>query len=79
MPIRWVIRRGLDGQAAGEPLRCLMPHAIVAEPGALTVEQCVLLFLRHSEQVTGEEDTRVIVSGERVVGHIEITRERPIG
>lgn len=77
MPGRWVTRRDVSGKALGEPLRCFLPHAIVAEPGLRSVDQCVQLLVEKGETCVGDEEHRLIMNHGTVVGHIDVTRERP--
>jgi hypothetical protein len=75
MTERWVIRRDVNGQIESEPLRCFMPHAIVAQPGVLTVEQCVASLVRDGEVCSGREAIRPIFLDNVLVGYIEVTRQ----
>jgi hypothetical protein len=56
----------------GEPLRCFVPGAIAAEPGVLTIEQCVTLLLLEDESAQGDGDMRPIKRGGVLVGYIHI-------
>lgn len=72
MPGRWVTRKDLNGLVRGKPLPCFVAHAIVAEPGVRTVEQCVQDLLDEGEEAQGDADSRRVVKEGRVVGYIEI-------
>lgn len=72
MPGRWVSRKDLDGMLVDAPLPCFVTHAIVAEPGVRTVEQCIAELLEAGEEIQGEGDSRQVVKDGVVVGFIEI-------
>lgn len=78
MPQRWVIRRDADGKADGEPLRCFVEHAILAEPGLRRVEECVAALVRDGEECSSRLDKRPITKAGEYVGFIEISREFPL-
>lgn len=78
MPGRWAIRRDVFGKAEGEALRCFLPHAIVAEPGLRSIDQCVSMLLGEGETCAGGDQDQVILRNGQVVGHICITREKPV-
>jgi hypothetical protein len=61
MPQRWVVRRDMDGKAQNEPMRCFLPHAIVAEPGLRTIDQCINGLLQEGEAFIGDGDHRLVV------------------
>jgi hypothetical protein len=72
MPGRWVTRKDLDGLLVDQPMACFVSHAIVAEPGLRTVEQCIEDLLEAGERVHGDGDDRQILKNEQIVGFIEI-------
>lgn len=78
MPQRWVIRRDTNGKAEGEPLRCFVEHAILAEPGLLRVEECVAALTQADEDCTSTADKRPIKKAGVYIGYIEISRDIPL-
>jgi hypothetical protein len=73
MKARRVVRKDTQGCDVGEPLRCFVPGAIVAEPGTLTIEQCLMLLLADGECAQGDGDVRPIRRGGELVGYLHIT------
>jgi hypothetical protein len=73
MGSRWVVRRDTKGRQVGEPLRCFLPGAIVAEPGLRTLEQCITILLIDGECAEGNSDKRVIKHEGKLSGYIHIT------
>jgi hypothetical protein len=78
MPWRRVVRKDLQGREVGESLRCYVHAAIAAEPGLLTVEQCVMVLLAEGESAQGDGDVRPIEHHGRMVGCIQILDAEPI-
>jgi len=78
MPQRWVTRRDVDGKAEGEPLRCFVEHAILAEPGLRRVEECVAALVQEGEECTSKAEKRPINRDGLFVGFIEISKEFPL-
>lgn len=73
MPARWVTRKNVDGRDVGEPQKCFVANAIVAEPGVRTVEQCIAALVGAGETVIGNSDKRPVMSDGQLVGYITIT------
>jgi hypothetical protein len=78
VPQRWVIRRDADGKPEGDPLRCFVEHAILAEPGLRLVEECVTALLREGEECSSKADKRRITKDGVYIGFIEVSREFPL-
>jgi hypothetical protein len=77
MPQRWVIRRDTNGKPEGEPLRCFVEHAILAEPGLRLVEECVTALVHDGEECSSKADKGPITRDGVYVGFIEVCREFP--
>jgi hypothetical protein len=73
MPGRWVSRKALNGETVSEPLACFVAHAIVAEPGLRSVDQCIKALLKEGEEAVGDGDSRQIVKDGIVVGFMDIS------
>jgi hypothetical protein len=77
MPSRRVVRLDTQGRETGEPLRCYLANAIVAEPGLLTLEQCLRILLVDGECAEGDSDKRPIRCNGQLVGYIDIADVEP--
>jgi hypothetical protein len=77
VPIRWVVRRSVDGYEAAPPMRCLADDTIAAEPGLRSVAECVAILLEEGERCEGVSDKRPVRKFGQLVGYIEISREYP--
>jgi hypothetical protein len=77
VPIRWVVRRSLDGYEAAPPMKCLADDSIAAEPGLRSVAQCVAILLEDGESCEGVSDKRPVLKDGQLVGYIDISREYP--
>jgi hypothetical protein len=75
MPMRWIVRRDVDGKEVGDPLRCYDQNVIIAVPGVRSIEQCLVDLLRPGEECLGQGEKRPIMFYGKYVGHIETRRD----
>jgi hypothetical protein len=74
---RWVTRRSIDGFEVAPPRDCFDPDTIAAQPGRMTVEECVAMLIAQDERCIGESNKRPIKRGAKLVGYIEISEVSP--
>ena len=73
---KWVTRCDIHGKNVSEPVRCLNPGSIIAEPGYRSVEEYVALLVTPEETCVGESLKRPILRNGTFVGYIEISDDR---
>jgi hypothetical protein len=74
---RWVTRRTIEGFEVEPPRACFDPGTIVAQPGRMTVEECVAMLVSQDERCLGASNKRPIKRGAELVGYIDITEVSP--
>ena len=74
---QWVTRRTIDGFEVNPPRACLDPDTIIAQPGRMTVEECVAMLVAQDECCLGASNKRPIKRGAELVGYIEISEVSP--
>jgi hypothetical protein len=74
---RWVTRRTVDGIEVEPPRACFDPGTIIAQPGRMTIEECVAMLVNQDECCLGASNKRPIRRGAELVGYIDITEVSP--
>jgi hypothetical protein len=73
----WVTRRTIEGFEVEPPRACFDPGTIIAQPGRMTIEECVAMLVREDERCLGASGKRPIKRGAELVGYIDISEVSP--
>jgi hypothetical protein len=73
----WVTRRNVDGSEVAEPMRCIEPDAILAQPGHRSVAECLALLVARDEECSGDGGNRPIKKSGQLVGYLTFTDQPP--